>query len=245
MGRGAWLLELLLAFVPAGQGGTWDCTTNPIAQAVVDNGGSNSYSTILTWDFGTKTFTTAVAKVTKSDGSDLRVNGCSYDSTSAYVFCFQTGSVDMYKLDGDGVGTLMTLSFASGTVVDCTPATDGNVAAAGAHNGIVYFMLVGDCTKSLFTIDLTGGGTAFTATQLVQEGNMGAFNGVDIAVSSTHISTVKNDGRFCTFPRPPAGDGTDLTCVDPPGGKVRELKGRAPGLHPARSHCAASLPHAT
>ena len=235
MGRGVWLLTLLLAFVPAGQAGVWNCTANPIAQAVVSNGGSNSYSTILTWDFGSRTFTTAVAKVTKSDSSDLRVNGCFYDSSSGYVFCFKTGSVELYRLDGDGVGTLMTLSFAGGTVVDCTPATDGQVVAAGAHNGIAYFILAGSCTKSLFTIDLTGGGTSFTATQLVQSGSMGAFNGVDIAVSSTHVGTVKNDGRFCTFPRPPAGDGSDLTCVNPPGGKLSPDAGTADsfgaGLH--------------
>ena len=41
-----------------------------------------------------------------------------------------------------------------------------------------------------------------------------AFNGVDIAVSSSLIATVKNDGRFCTFPRSPSGDGTDLSCTD-------------------------------
>ena len=63
MGRGVWLLTLLLAFVPAGQAGVWNCTANPIAQAVVSNGGSNSYSTILTWDFGSRTFTTAIANV--------------------------------------------------------------------------------------------------------------------------------------------------------------------------------------
>ena len=54
---------------------------------------------------------------------------------------------------------------------------------------------------------------------------MGAFNGVDIAVSSSLIATVKNDGRFCTFPRSPSGDGTDLSCTDPPNGRLSASDG--------------------
>ena len=141
---------LLLTLLPkGGHGGVWDCSANPLAQAVVGDGGSNSYSSIISWNFGTKTFATVVSKVTQSDGSNLRVNGCSYDSASQHVFCFRTGSVELFKLDGDGIGTLMSLSWAAGTDVDCTVVSDGQVVAAGAHNGVKYFILAGGCSKSL------------------------------------------------------------------------------------------------
>ena len=29
------------------------------------------------------------------------MNGCAYDSNSDYIFCFKTGSVDLYKLGDD------------------------------------------------------------------------------------------------------------------------------------------------
>ena len=203
--RDALVLTVLQLLLPVGRAATWDCTNHPLAQAVVGNGGSNSYSTVLSWDFNSKTFTTTVSTVTKSDGSNLKVNGCSYDSSSQYVFCFKTGSVDLYRLDDGGVGTLMTLSWTAGYTVDCTISTDGQVVAAGAYSGVKYFILAGSCSKSLWSIDLTGGGTSFSASQLVTNANMGSFNGVDVAVSNSYVATVKNDGRFCTFSRPPAG----------------------------------------
>ena len=168
------------------------------------------------------------AQVTDSGGSDLRVNGCSYDSSSQHVFCFKTGSVDMYKLDGDGIGSLMTLNFDPAPVVDCTIASEGQIVAAGTRLGIMYFILAGDCTKSLFRVDLTGGGTTFSATQVIEDQYMGSFNGVDVAVSDSLVGTVKNDGRFCTVPNPPIGGGADtVDCTDPPTGRLSSADGTA------------------
>ena len=60
-----WLWLLLYSLLPVVEAGVWDCTTNPVAQVVVGNGGSNSYSTILSWDFAQRTFTTTVCELSR------------------------------------------------------------------------------------------------------------------------------------------------------------------------------------
>ena len=133
-------LLFLLLLLPAAEPGTWDCTDEPLAQVVVED--SNAYSTILSWDFTSQTFKTLISQVTTSEGGNLKVNGCAFDSTSDYIFCFKSGSVELYKLGDDGVGTLQALSWDS-AVVDCTIATDGQVVAAGAEGGHMFFNLAG------------------------------------------------------------------------------------------------------
>jgi hypothetical protein len=61
--RFMWLFLLLHPLLPVVEAGVWDCATNPVAQVVVEAGGTNSYSTILSWDFVARTFTTVVCEL--------------------------------------------------------------------------------------------------------------------------------------------------------------------------------------
>ena len=95
------LLLLLYPLLPVVEAGVWDCATNPVAQVVVEAGGTNSYSTILSWDFVARTFTTAVCELGRTRTALRPLCGASRPAhhalTQLLIYCIPVAAVHAHS----------------------------------------------------------------------------------------------------------------------------------------------------